>query len=591
MSNLSTQQINVSFPGLLQVPGGVTAALKTVQDGNGNPTGLQISSTGANVTTSDIFVPSVGGTQITGAVPRLISDGFGDYVSVKDFGAVGDGITDDAAAIQLALDSSAAVYLPSATYYLASGITVPEGTILWSEGCAPSNPPSGTVLLFALSVATCITMGGSSANNQSCSIKGFSINRAAGVVPSGSIGVLNQNTYASFIENIGVFRQTIALKFLGDAATKGIACMVSKVYTGTISDSHVVQDTFPEIRFEQCRFGMNGGGDVACNSYIRVQGGSTTNPANGPNSFVAVNCQFNQGGGAAVASFLNFANKTVGSISDTTLWQFVGCYIENVSTSIVSSDSTWNSLTRLIISGCMINAPTSGFWGLNAATQINESVISSNVIFSLFTLAPTLQINYLVVSDNMFGNNVSVTGVANSVVNFGNNVYRQNLSIGGTFTSGQGNFSGGNVVNTFTYTGTGANINLSPINYSVLFTPNVAFGGGSTGVTYVSRAANYSIVNNVVTIRMSINMSSKGSDTGVVSITNLPYSPSLSYTSQGAILPTGYNFTGLTSTPSAYFSAGVLYLGHYSSTGLVQLTDANFNNNTQFNLTISYFLQ
>jgi len=239
----------------------------------------------------------------------------------------------------------------------------------------------------------------------------------------------------------------------------------------------------------------------------------------------------------------------------------------------------------------MINAPSSDFWALDAATQINESVISSNVVFCLFTLAPTLQINYLVVTDNVFGRNVSVTGVANSVVNFGNNVYRQNLSIGGTFTSGQGNFAGGNVVSAFTYTGTGANINLAPVNYSVTFTPNVAFGGSSTGITYVSRNANYSIINNVVTIRMSINLSSKGSSTGVVSITNLPYTPSLAYTSQGAILSNGYNFTGLTSTPNAYFSAGVLYLGNYSSTGLVQLTDANFNNNTQFNLTISYFLQ
>lgn len=50
MSNLSNQQINQTFNGLLQVPGGVTPQLKTVFDGNGVATGLQISTTGIDAT-------------------------------------------------------------------------------------------------------------------------------------------------------------------------------------------------------------------------------------------------------------------------------------------------------------------------------------------------------------------------------------------------------------------------------------------------------------------------------------------------------------------------------------------------------------
>ena len=49
MSNLGPQAQNASFPGLLQVPGGITSSLQVVTDGSGNATGLSLSATAVSV--------------------------------------------------------------------------------------------------------------------------------------------------------------------------------------------------------------------------------------------------------------------------------------------------------------------------------------------------------------------------------------------------------------------------------------------------------------------------------------------------------------------------------------------------------------
>jgi hypothetical protein len=54
----------------------------------------------------------------------------GDVVSVKDFGAVGDGVTDDTAAIQDAVDSGSAKIVALDSYVITSSIIVPLGVSL-----------------------------------------------------------------------------------------------------------------------------------------------------------------------------------------------------------------------------------------------------------------------------------------------------------------------------------------------------------------------------------------------------------------------------------------------------------------------------
>lgn len=60
------------------------------------------------------------GSTLVGYKQRTVQAKLDEFVSVKDFGAVGDGIADDTAAIQAALDASLNVYVPQGVYRLSA---------------------------------------------------------------------------------------------------------------------------------------------------------------------------------------------------------------------------------------------------------------------------------------------------------------------------------------------------------------------------------------------------------------------------------------------------------------------------------------
>ena len=74
----------------------------------------------------------------TGGTQRTIASRFQDTISVKDFGATGDGSTNDTAAIQAALNqgstSGVSVYLPAGTYQVEDTINVKSNTHFFGAG-------------------------------------------------------------------------------------------------------------------------------------------------------------------------------------------------------------------------------------------------------------------------------------------------------------------------------------------------------------------------------------------------------------------------------------------------------------------------
>lgn len=68
--------------------------------------------------------------------PRTLAERFADVVNVRDFGAVGDGVTDDTAAIQKAFDSEAKkFFIPAGTYLISSRVKFTKnGQSVFGEG-------------------------------------------------------------------------------------------------------------------------------------------------------------------------------------------------------------------------------------------------------------------------------------------------------------------------------------------------------------------------------------------------------------------------------------------------------------------------
>jgi hypothetical protein len=113
------------------------------------------------------------------------------------------------------------------------------------------------------------------------------------------------------------------------------------------------------------------------------------------------------------------------------------------------------------------------------------------------------------------------------------------------------------------------------------FTPEVSFGGGTTGITYASQSAAYTRIGRVVHIELIVALSNKGSSTGAALITGLPFAAS------GFSQPISMTFTAVTSgvgdtvvQGQVTASATTITLQDIATGTAAALTDVDFTNNT-----------
>jgi hypothetical protein len=117
------------------------------------------------------------------------------------------------------------------------------------------------------------------------------------------------------------------------------------------------------------------------------------------------------------------------------------------------------------------------------------------------------------------------------------------------------------------------------------WTPGISFGNATTGITYSAQTGAYTKVGRLVTGHGKIQLSSKGSATGIVRITGLPFTVA----TDGGSVTFSY-LEALTSAGSllAQGSGTTMVVRLNSATGATTFDDTNVQNASQFYFTFQF---
>jgi hypothetical protein len=126
------------------------------------------------------------------------------------------------------------------------------------------------------------------------------------------------------------------------------------------------------------------------------------------------------------------------------------------------------------------------------------------------------------------------------------------------------------------------------------FTPDLKFGGNAVSLTYSSRAGRYTKIGRCVTVSFVFVLSNKGSSSGFATV-SLPFSSDEYGQPNQPGYPGGLAFYGgMTNATKAGFIVGNIGAAGYVTAGTATTdsgnyaTEANFNNNTTFAMTVTY---
>jgi hypothetical protein len=110
------------------------------------------------------------------------------------------------------------------------------------------------------------------------------------------------------------------------------------------------------------------------------------------------------------------------------------------------------------------------------------------------------------------------------------------------------------------------------------WTPGLSFNNGTTGITYGTQSATYALMGKRVYFEWNVVLTSKGSSTGVVRVTGLPFSPSGSNNNANTVA--AFNMASSIGA-AAYLGTAVATMTLRNAATSAQLADTDFTNTSQ----------
>ena len=126
------------------------------------------------------------------------------------------------------------------------------------------------------------------------------------------------------------------------------------------------------------------------------------------------------------------------------------------------------------------------------------------------------------------------------------------------------------------------------------FTPSIAFGGASVGITYFDRQGNYTKIGRQVTCTIYLALTAVGSSTGNATIEGLPFT--CGNLNRGNIGACSFRFANITFSGqlmgNVSSNSTIIELSTVTLLGVqTALTNSNFNGSSEFNaITVTYFV-
>jgi hypothetical protein len=232
-----TNSLSVYVDGVNQYgPGAQYAYLETDSDTvtfvSGLHVGASVKFTTATQTTGNATDASVVAytPPFTGGVATNVEDKLAQTISVQDFGAVGDGVTDDTVAIQAAIDNSVSgvqIYFPPGTYKTTAALKVKTDTVL-----AGSNRD---VCVIQNSVSTILTTNEPTATRYyEVVIKELTFD---GVAVAGQIGINLPHVSFSKLERVAVFNCATGIYYIAETSGGTVTgAYYNSIYDPLVSD-------------------------------------------------------------------------------------------------------------------------------------------------------------------------------------------------------------------------------------------------------------------------------------------------------------------------------------------------------------------